>query len=201
MLKNSELGQAFSKALGRVFRNVPVHPNAITASSAVFALAGYLAYDYYGGWVSFALFALALLADAVDGAVARERGLESRKGAFIDGVFDRVVEFFMILTLLGAPIPVLILQKQVWLLLVLFFGAGLTGYIKAYAEHTGVMHHARAVKMPGMLERAARVLLLMLVFFLVLTQSPYSAVVLMFTAVLALLTSVERFSIALGSKD
>jgi archaetidylinositol phosphate synthase len=204
MLKNSEFGQGLSKFLGRIFRNFPLHPNLITASSAVFALMGYVVYAQrydYAGWVAFGLFLLALFVDAVDGAVARAKNLQTRKGAFIDGVFDRVVEFFIILTLIAMPVPIVILQKDVWLMGVLFFGTGMTSFVKAYAEHTEVMHHARAVKMPGMLERAERSALLMLVMLLVILGSEYSAAVLMFTALLSFLTFVERFAYVMGSKE
>lgn len=200
MLKNSEIGREFSSFLGRVFRNIPLHPNIITLSSVFFALVGYLAYDY-GGWISFGLFVFAFFVDALDGAVARAKNMQTRKGAFIDGVCDRVVEFFIILTLLRMPVTFLILPPYLWLLMVLFFGTGMTSFVKAYAEHTQVLHHARAVRMPGMLERAERSALLMGVFFLVLMDSEFSAVVLMFTAMLSFLTFIERFIRVTTSKE
>lgn len=201
MLKGSEMGGEVSGFLGRLFKGIPLHPNLITLGAVAFALLGYLAYANYQGWLSFGLFVLAFVVDAIDGAVARAKGMESRKGAFIDGVCDRLVEFLLILALFGAPIPILIMQKHFWLLGVLFFGTGMTSFVKAYAEHTEVLHHARAVRLPGMLERAERSLLLMGVFFLVLAGSEYSGAVLMFTAVLSFLTFVERVARVLSSKD
>ncbi len=200
MLKNSEFGKEASRLLGKVFKNIPLHPNIITVSAAVFAFLAYLAYGY-DGWYAFGLFALAFFVDAVDGAVAKAKGMQTRKGAFLDGITDRVVEFFIILALLKAPIPFLLLEKTLWLLLILFFGTGMTSFVKAYAEHTEVMHHARTVKMPGMLERAERGALLMLAFLLVLFRSEFSAAVIMFTAILSFLTFVERLLAVMGSKE
>ncbi len=200
MLKNSGFGQGVSKILGKLFRGIPLHPNIITASSVFFALLAYFAYEY-NGWHSLGLFLLAFFVDAIDGAVARAKGMQTRKGAFIDGMCDRVVEFFIILVLFKAAIPELLLEKELWLLIVLFFGTGMTSFVKAYAEHTELMHHARAVKMPGMLERAERSALLALVLLLSLLGNEYSAVVLMFTAALSFLTVVERTLYALDSDD
>lgn len=202
MLKNSELGKGFSRFLGSVFKSIPIHPNIITASAIVFAFIGYITYPfYYAGWFSLVFFFLAFFVDALDGAIARAKNMETRKGAFLDGICDRLVEFFLILVLFNAAIPLLILEKYYWLLIVLFFGTGMTSFVKAYADHTGAIHHARAIKMSGMLERAGRVILLMLIFVLTLIGNDFSAVVLMFTAMLCFFTFVERLLFVLGSNN
>lgn len=199
MLKNSKMGKGFSGMLGNAFRNVPLHPNTITYFSVVFALLGYAAYDY-NGWYALCLFALAFFVDALDGAVARAKNMSSAKGAFIDGVCDRLVEFFIILVLFKTADFTLVLEKDSWLLIVLFFGTGMTSFVKAYAEHAGVMKHEEAVKMPGMLERAERSILLVVALILALLQNEYAAAVIMFTATLSFLTFVQRFARALGSE-
>ncbi len=198
MLKNSGFGHGASRALGRIFRNFPLHPNIITVSAVFFAFFAYLSYPN-NGWLSFSLFGVAFLTDAIDGAVARAKNLESRKGAFLDGITDRIVEFLLILALFNTPIPRLVLEKDLWLLIILFFGTGMTSFVKAYAEHTGAMHHAHAAAMPGILERAERSALIMAVFALALLNNDFSAAVLMFVALLSFLTFLERFARVLAS--
>lgn len=201
MLKKSALAQDSSKTLGHIFRGIPLHPNIITLLSVVAAVAAYYAFDY-SPWYSFGLFLLALFIDAVDGAIARAKNMETRKGAFIDGICDRLVEFIIILTLFyKVGIPAFLLDKGQMLLGVLFFGTCMTSFVKAYAEHSQILKHMQAVKLPGVLERAERVLLLSAVFVLALVNSEFAAPLLFFTAALSFATFVERALRVVTSKD
>ena len=102
--------------------------------------------------------------DAIDGAVAREKNLVSKKGAFLDGISDRLVEFFLILALFKFTTDS---TTQLLLLAILFFGTVMTAFVKAYAEHSQIIKHNEALCMPGILERTERsiLLLLALMFF------------------------------------
>ncbi|MDD5337219.1 MAG: CDP-alcohol phosphatidyltransferase family protein [Candidatus ainarchaeum sp.] len=201
MLRASFIGKDISKALEKVFKHVPLHPNVITIGSVLFAVAGYFAY-FYSQWGAVALFALALFMDAVDGAVARARRLETRKGAFLDGIADRLVEFIIILTLiLQVDMPDLFVGKSVWLIFTLFFGTCMTSFVKAYAEHRQIMGHMDAVKMPGLLERAERVVLLMIVFVLAILKNEWAIPLLAITALLSLITFAQRFLHAMMAKS
>ena len=201
MLRASFIGKDVSKALERVFKHVPLHPNVITLGSVLFAAAGYFAYSY-SQWGAVALIALALFLDAVDGAEARARGLESRKGAFLDGIADRLVEFCVILTLiLQVDMPDLWVGKNVWLIFTLFFGTCMTSFVKAYAEHRQIMGHMDAVKMPGLLERAERSVLLMGVLALAVAKNEWAAPLLAITALLSMITFGQRFLHAMLAKS
>ncbi len=66
-----------------------VHPNFVTLLGFTLIVLG-SAFLYYGmGLVSFLLLGTGALLDAVDGALARRRGLQSDFGAFLDSTVDR----------------------------------------------------------------------------------------------------------------
>jgi archaetidylinositol phosphate synthase len=109
-----------------------------------------------------ALFAISGFIDMVDGAVARTTGTASTRGAFVDGVLDRYVEALLSLGLMiyldGREyffIPV-----QIWIF-ILLFGSLMTSFVRAYADHRGlVKDQEKLKKMGGLIERAERLILL-----------------------------------------
>lgn len=191
MLKSSGLGEGVSKAVGRLFVWVPVHPDIITLSSVIFAVGGFAAFGYDARF-SFVLFLIAVFLDVIDGAVARVKNLPTARGAFLDGISDRVVEFFLLLSFFSVTFPVLLLEAKWWLLGILFFGTCMTAFVKAYAEHAGVLDKERAKGMPGLLERSERVVLLMMAFIAIVASLPYAIYVIAATAVLSLITFIQR---------
>ncbi len=197
MLKSSGAANPFSAALGRLFANIPFHPNTITIFSIIFAVAGFALFLYpcqlaFG----FAFFLLAFFFDVVDGAVARAKGLVSKKGAFLDGISDRIVEFFLILALFVSTTD---RTTQLLLVSILFFGTCMTAFVKAYAEHSGLMGNDSAKRMPGILERAERSVLLLLVPLLMLLDATRFVVPLLaLIALLSLTTFLQRLYLALS---
>ena len=84
-----------------------------------------------GGW----LLASAAAADAIDGVLARELGLSSDRGEFLDSVADRYADFFVTFGLLwyyrnDYVIAVIIILG--------IMGAQVMGYAKAKGEASGV---------------------------------------------------------------
>jgi len=133
--------------------------------------------------------------DLVDGSVARALNKVSNKGAFIDGVFDRVVETLMIMSFLFLKAPAHIL------LVILAFGTYLTSFIKAYAEHRSVLEKETASSMPGILERGERVSLLFIAFILYLfNKRTIGKYLLILIALLSIITSIQRFVFTLRFK-
>ncbi len=191
MLKNTKFAKEASEKIGSLFRALPFHPTTYTLLSVLFALVGLA--SWISGFVieAFALFILAMLIDAIDGAVARAKNLVSKKGAFLDGISDRLVEFFLLLCLMHSFSSNSGIAAG--LVVILFFGTCMTSFVKAYAEHSGLLSNVDAKKLPGLLERAERVVLLMLVMVLVLlNQGTYAAYVIWITAFLAFVTFVQR---------
>ena len=194
MLKHTAFAKAISNFLGRLFAWIPLHPNSITILSVIMAILGYVS------WLpglehkieSIILFALAFFFDAIDGAVARAKKLESKQGAFLDGIADRVVEFFLILTLF--KIYAFNMEMTLLLFFIMFFGTGMTSFVKAYSEHQGMLKHDEAMALPGMFERTERSLALLAIFFFANTDNfaivrPLAVI----TAALSVITFIERF--------
>jgi phosphatidylglycerophosphate synthase len=190
LLKGTEIAKSFSESIGKFFGWVPLHPNTITLISVLFSIAGFILFLYSLVSIGFVFFVLAFFLDAVDGAVARAKNLSSKKGAFLDGISDRLVEFFLVLALF---VSISDSTSQLLLLSILFFGTCMTSFVKAYAEHSGLLDHETAKKMPGILERAERsVLLLLVLLMLVLSFQSWVVYVLALIALLSFATFVQR---------
>ena len=138
-------------------------PNAWTALALAVALVGFLALMDRRLLSGFILFLISGALDMVDGAVARATGQTSTAGAFLDGVLDRYVEALLILGIffyLG-PNAEFLIPIGAWIA-ILIFGAVMTSFVRAYADHRGLVKDqlVLAKEMGGLLERAERLILI-----------------------------------------
>ncbi len=178
---------------------IPLDPTTLTVMGLVFAVFGLVAAFDASTITSFVFFLFAFAIDAVDGLVARAKGLATKQGAFLDGIIDRLVEFCCIIALMA--IYPWNTGQQIALIFVLFFGTAMTSFVKAYAEHSGMCSHEQAVTMPGLLERPERGILLMLLFALIILRMFSFAKMLPYViALLAVSTFVQRVFRVLSSK-
>ena len=190
MIKNTPIAKSFSESIGKFFGWVPLHPNTITLLAVLFSIAGFILFLYSLVSIGFIFFLLAFFLDAVDGAVARAKNLSSKKGAFLDGISDRLVEFLLVLALFVSTTDN---TSQLLLIAILFFGTCMTSFVKAYAEHSGLLDNETAKKMPGLLERAERsVLLLLTLILIVLSLESWVLYLLALIALLSFLTFMQR---------
>lgn len=174
-------------------------PNAWTLLSLVPALAGMVALMEQRLALGLVLFSLSAFIDIVDGTVARVTNQATAKGAFIDGIVDRYVEILLYLGLLFyigrgefLNIPV-----EVWFML-LFFGSLMTTFVRAYADHRGLVKgEAELKRMGGLLERFERLMLLYAGMFLGLFNAQWLMIVIAVTAVLANATALQRIAFAI----
>lgn len=192
MLKASGAAGGISGKLGKYFAWVPLTANQITVLAVLVALFGFIL--FYSGeyWYGFGAFVLAFFLDAVDGAVARARGETSKVGGFLDGVSDRLVEFFLLLSLLFVPLGMPWMPDAFWIIIVLFFGTCMTSFVKAYANYQGVLSKEEADAMPGILERGERGALLMVFVALLLLNVAYAWALFAGIALLGALTFAQR---------
>ncbi len=195
MLKQKGIANSLQARVGGTFSKFPISPNAWTFLSLLIACAGFVALAHYRSLPAFLfLFILSGALDMVDGAVARARKQATKKGAFIDGIADRAVEFLFLASLLYYGIPAFLMPGSYWLFFLLFFGTCMTSFAKAYASHTEALSNEAARKMPGLLERAERLALLFAgVLIAILLQEPaYITYAVSLAATLSLITLVQR---------
>ncbi|MBI2085176.1 MAG: CDP-alcohol phosphatidyltransferase family protein [Candidatus Aenigmarchaeota archaeon] len=150
------------KFTGVLFSKIPITPNQWTLLSLIFGGAGFLLASIYGNLIaSLVLFFLAFFFDYVDGAVARYSKLETKKGAYIDGISDRFVEAFIIFGLMFYKIPNVLVDANILLAVLLFFST-MTSYARSYAGHKGLITNEKELmRMGGLLERFERVFILL----------------------------------------
>lgn len=184
--------------LVRGFAAIGLSPNGWTLLSLVPATAGLAALSLHNLAAGLALFVLSGFIDMIDGAVARAIGKATAKGAFIDGVVDRYVELMLYMGLLfylGRG-EFLFLPYEAWFVL-LIFGGVMTSFVRAYADHRGlVKDQAELKEMGGLLERGERLLLLYAGMAAGLFSSQWLILVVAITAVLANVTALQRIAFA-----
>jgi len=193
-LKTTSLGVSLQKASGKLFARLPLSANQITVCALLLAIVGFYFAYLQQPLLSLPFFILSGAADAIDGAVARARKEVSARGAYIDGVIDRLVEFLFVLSFIFYSLPAIIIPTALSLVLILFFGSCMTGFATAYADHRKVADAKKLARQPGILPRAERLILLFIALALVPFAPLYSSVLLLLGAGLAIITFAQRFS-------
>jgi phosphatidylglycerophosphate synthase len=157
MLKQAEGAGKIQGRIGSALAVIPMSPNQWTLLSLLVALAAgaviALRQDLGIGLI---LFAIAALLDMVDGAVARARKETSAFGGFMDGVVDRFVEAIFLFSFMFYPLPVILVDPKIWLAALVFLGTCMPSFIRAYADHKGVITRERALALGGLFERSER---------------------------------------------
>jgi len=198
MLKANLRSEKTDRLAGGLAR-LGLSPNTWTLLSLVPALFGLAALVMHQLAYGLVLFALSAFIDIVDGTVARATNQATDRGAFIDGVVDRYVELMLYIGLLlymGRG-EFLNLPNEAWFM-VLMFGALMTSFVRAYADHRGIVTDPDDLKkMGGLLERLERLMLLYAGMFLGLFNTEWLMAVIAITAVLANATVLQRIVFAM----
>ena len=142
--------------IGKAFASSGLSANVWTAIGLGFAFASSLVYGLHPQY-SLVLGGVLLLVsgffDIVDGQVARATNSSSKKGAFLDSVFDKVAEVSIFLGIfIGGYFP------QGYLVLIALSLSLLVSYTRARAESLGIQ-----LQGIGIGERAERLLVIALV--------------------------------------
>jgi|UniRef100_A0A7V5XZ09 CDP-diacylglycerol--glycerol-3-phosphate 3-phosphatidyltransferase len=137
----------------KIFIFLKISPTFITLSSLFFSIIAY--YFYFQGkfFVAGIFLILIALADTIDGELARQREMVSKKGAFLDSVIDRVSEFFIFLGIFLYYYKNNLAVIYPFLALITSF---LVSYVRARAEGTGIECKI------GIFERPIRMILLII---------------------------------------
>jgi len=161
-------------------------PNMITAIGLAFAFLSAFAYakwQYHPivPWLAFILLLLSGFCDALDGVVARIYGESTVFGGFLDSLLDRYADAAVFM---GIIIAVLCDYRAGMLAMI---GSLLVSYSRARAEAAGLK-----LESVGMVERAERMLILLLTTFIAVYWLPALNIGVIIIAVLANVTVVQR---------
>lgn len=193
MIKQEESAKDIQALIGRMLGIIPLTPNQWTLLSVVVALLACAMVTLGNLQAGLALFALAAAFDVIDGAVARARGEVSALGGFIDGVADRFVEALFLFSFMFYPLPVIAFDPKIWLALAIFLGTCMPSFIRAYADHKGVISREKALALGGICERGERVILLVLGLGLgIFVSMEYFVYSLIMISCLSLVTVLQR---------
>lgn len=166
--------------MGRAVAKTGVSPNALTLAGLLFSAGAAAAFAYGNLVYALVMMALASLFDILDGAVAKARGKVTEFGGFLDSLTDRYADAFILIGL------ALYLRQHCVLIMVVIVGSILVSYARARAEL--VIEKCEV----GLVERAERLIILMLATLLAIMGVNLFYEALLLLAVLTHLTVVQR---------
>jgi archaetidylinositol phosphate synthase len=143
-----------------ILSSTSVKPIHLTITSLLLALASSFIYYFsrdsiYLYFVAGALFLLSGFLDALDGALARKKNMESKSGAFLDSTLDKIGESAIFTGIIASGAV-----TALWGSLALSSSI-LVSYTRSRAESLGV-----DLKGVGLMERAERMILISIASFL-----------------------------------
>ncbi len=196
MLKQAKGPRRIQEGIGEALAAIPLTPNQWTILSLVAALAaGAVIAVRQDLGLGLVLFAVAALLDLVDGAVARARRETSALGGFMDGVADRFVEAIFLFSFMFYPLPVVVIDPKIWLAALVFLGTCMPSFIRAYADHKGVITRERALALGGVFERGERLGLVIIGLAAgMLLSMEFFVYAIIFACALSLVTIIQRLA-------
>jgi len=174
--------------MGRLFAKLGLSPNQWTLLSLLLAFAAFYSIIMHNFAEAAAIMLASAFLDVVDGSVARATGKVSRRGAYLDTITDRYVEFIVVFALFLIMLPKFILPADAWLFLYLF-GALMTTYAKSAAKEKGLVKEELK---GGILERAERMLLLFIGLALASFDTVYLVYIIVIIAIFANISALQR---------
>jgi len=197
-----------SRKIGLFFSRIPVSPNVWSVMSIIPGILGFFALVYQQMFLGFVLFFVSGFFDAIDGGVARVTRSVTKLGGYLDGIIDRIIEGLLLFGLLLFGLPDFVLfgfttPAYLWISLQLFVGSVLVSYARAYASHKGIITDEKVLsRMPGILERTERLLVIGAGMLLYYIQPVYTTYVIVIAFFLSVVTFLQRvfFVIKHGAK-
>jgi len=143
-----------------VFLYTGIKPIHLTITSLLLAFTSSFIYYFsrdsvYLYFIAGALFLLSGFLDALDGALARRKNMESKSGAFLDSILDKIGESAIFIGIIASGAV-----TALWGSLALSSSI-LVSYTRSRAESLGV-----DLKGIGLMERAERIILISIASFL-----------------------------------
>jgi archaetidylinositol phosphate synthase len=188
--------QVISSNIGAVFSQLPFHPNVYSVLTLIPAFLAVPAVIYHHYYLATGLFLLAGFLDIVDGGVARQRGISSHFGAFLDGSLDRFVDFAVIFSYFWLPISPPLMTLSYWIALAVFV-AIMPSFEVAYANHRCAVKDPHETKIWRILNRGEMYPLMLLVIFTAAFNPSVSGWILATWVSLSVLTTLQTLFLAL----
>ena len=74
---------------------------------------------------------------------------------------DRFVEAVFLFSFMFYPLPEILIDSRVWLASTVFLGTCMPSFLRAYADHKGVVSREKALALGGVCERSERLLIIL----------------------------------------
>lgn len=181
---------------GNVFAKLGLSPNQYTCMSILFAILSFYFLTKANLALALVFFIVSAFLDLIDGAVARITDKATKKGAYLDTIFDRYVEGIVLLGFLLLPLPGFILPANVWLFLALF-GSLMTPYVKAAAKEKELVTEEFK---KGILERSERMILISLSMILGIFNPSLIIYPIVILAIFSNISAFQRIYLILSLK-
>ncbi len=196
LYKHREKFQKLSIWIGMLFSRLRLSPNQWTMLSFLPAIVSFyflITEDFFSATF---FFGISAFFDLIDGSVARVTGKVTKKGAYLDTVVDRYIEFIALLALLFVALPSYVLPAYAWIFVYLF-GAMMTTYAKAAAKEKELVEKELR---GGILERTERLIFLFIGILLANFSKQYLVYAIAILAILANITALQRILAAMKEK-
>jgi archaetidylinositol phosphate synthase len=182
----SKILTRLSNHLIDTFSYTGIKPIHLTITSLLLALTSSFIYYFsrdsiYLYFAAGALFLLSGFLDALDGALARKKNMESKSGAFLDSTLDKIGESAVFIGIIASGAV-----TALWGSLALSSSI-LVSYTRSRAESLGV-----DLKGVGLMERAERIILISTASFLEPFFKGIINLAMMLLTILSLFTLIHR---------
>lgn len=171
----------YLECIAGLLAKIGFSPTHVTLLSLLFSFLAFIALYWYR---MIALYAFSVLVsgalDALDGVLARITGKETKLGAFLDSTLDRVSDSLIIF-------PLVVLGYGYELVVMLLVVSLLTSYVRARSESLGLK-----LEGVGLIERAERVLALVIVVVMYTVNRYVSLAMLYILLALSTATLIHR---------
>jgi len=185
-----------SAAIGKVACKLPFRPNFYSWMTLPIAVVAFSLVMYGHIKSSVFVFLLSGLFDLIDGAVARQSGQASHRGAFLDGCMDRVVDFLILFSYFYIPLATPLMPPEKWIYIAGFVVI-LPSFIVAYANHRQAVPDPDEKIVWRILNRGEMFALMMLVLIIAQYSALWAGYLLVTLVVLSSITVVQSFSLAM----
>jgi len=178
---------------GKFFSKIGLSPNQYTILAFLFSIFCFYFLIKKTFFLALIFFIFSSILDFIDGAVARFKKNETKKGAYLDTIFDRYVEGIILLGFLFLPLKDFIFPAKIWIFLA-FFGSLMTTYAKAAAKEKELVKEELK---KGIFGRAERLILIFFTIFLGVFNQDLIIYPLTILAIFSNLTAIQRIYFAL----